>query len=165
MLFIIIILLLVTSLMGLYFFQIWKRKRQLEHQLGELQNIRDLRPRSVTDAMKEAEAAFFRSDYYLSLRKKIETGSNFTSQEWETLEKELKTVYPDFSTALYQMYNLSAIEYHVCLLTKVRATTTEVAGVLKRTPSTISSIRGRLYHKVFDGDGGAKEWNEYILFL
>lgn len=165
LLFIIIILVLASSFMGLYFFQIWKSKRQLERQLRELQKIRDLRPRSVTNAMKEAEAAFFRSEYYLALRKKIEAGSNFNPTEWERLEKELRVVYPDFSTALYQMYNLSTIEYRVCLLTKVRANPTEIAGVLKRTPSSISSIRGRLYHKVFDGDGGAKEWDEYILSL
>lgn len=165
LLFILIILVLVLSFMGLYFFQIWKSKRQLERQLGELQKIRDLRPQPVTNAMKEAEAEFFRSEYYLGLRKKIEAGNNFAPVDWETLEKELRVVYPDFSTALYQMYNLSTIEYRVCLLTKVRANPTEIAGVMKRTPSSISSIRGRLYHKVFGGDGGAKEWDEYILSL
>ena len=165
LLFIIIILVLASSFMGLYFFQMLKSKRQLERQLGELQKIRDLRPQPVTNAMKEAEAEFFRSEYYLGLRKKIEAGSNFNPMEWEQLERELRVVYPDFSTALYQMYNLSTIEYRVCLLTKVRANPTEIAGVLKRTPSSISSIRGRLYHKVFDGDGGAKEWDEYILSL
>lgn len=165
LLFIIAILILLSLLMGLYFFQTWKSKRQLEHQLGELQKIRDLRPQPVTNAMKETETAFFRSEYYLSLRKKIESGGNFTPAEWEKLEKELRVVYPDFSTALYQMYNLSAIEYRVCLLTKVRTNPTEIAGVLKRTPSSISSIRSRLYHKVFNGEGGAKEWDEYIMSL
>lgn len=163
--YIIIILVLASMIMALYFFQAMKRKQQLERQLRELQEIRNLRPQPVVNAMKETEAYFFKSEYYMNLRRKIETGNNFSQKEWDKLEQELKMVYPDFSTALYQMYNLSEVEYHVCMLTKIRATPTEIAGVLKREPSTISSMRGRLYHKVFDKNGGAKEWDEFILSL
>ena len=66
---------------------------------------------------------------------------------------------------LYQIHHLSKIEYQVCMLIKIHATPTEMAAVLKREPSTISSLRGRLYHKVFDKKGGAKEWDEFILSL
>lgn len=156
---------LISMIMVLYFFQVQKRKRQLERQLCELKEIRNLRPQPVTKAMKEAETDFFKSEYYLDLRKKIESGNNFTPKEWEKLEQELKGVYPDFSAALYQIYSLSRTEYHVCLLIKIHATPTEIAGVMKREPSTISSMRGRLYRKVFGKKGGAKDWDEFILSL
>lgn len=165
LLYIIIILGLVSTMMVLYFFQVQRRKRQLERQLCELDKIRNLRPRPVTDAMKETEADFFKSEYYINLRKKIKSGNNFSLKEWEELEQGLKMVYPDFSTALYQITGLSEVEFRVCLLIKIHATPTEIAGILKREPSTISSIRGRLYHKVFNKNGGAKEWDEFILSL
>lgn len=115
--------------------------------------------------MKETEADFFKSEYYINLRKKIKAGNNFSLKEWEELEQGLKMVYPDFSTALYQITGLSEVEFRVCLLIKIHATPTEIAGILKREPSTISSIRGRLYHKIFNKNGGAKEWDEFILSL
>lgn len=161
----IVLLVLVVAMLMWYFWQTLKRKREIEKQLHELQQIRDLRPAPVTNAMKEAETDFYKSDFCITLRKKIESGSNFTSQDWDTLEQELKSVYPDFSTALYQLPSLSRLEYHVCLLTKIRCTPTEIAGVLKKEPSSISSLRGRLYHKVFGRGGGAKEWDNFILGL
>lgn len=165
LLFIVAILILLSVIIGWYIFQTLKHKRKLEQQLGELQKARSFRPQSVTNAMKEVEAAFFKSEYYFNLRKKIEAGNNLNPTEWKELEMKLKEVYPDFSTALYQIHSLSTIEYRVCLLTKVHANPTEIAGVLKREPSSISSMRGRLYHKVFDGKGGAREWDEFILSL
>lgn len=163
--YVIIILLFASVALGVYFVQTLRRKRQLERQLREVQVIRDLRPQPVRNAMKDTEASFFKSEYYIGLRRKIEAGSNFSPEEWKQLEMELKTIYPDFSSALYQMYNLSQMEYRVCLLTKIRTTPTEIAAVLKREPSSISSMRGRLYHKIFKGKGGAKEWDEFIMSL
>lgn len=165
LLYIIIILVLASIAIVMHYMMTVKRKQQLEQQLRELQEIRNSRPQSVVNAMKEVEDGFFQSEYYLNLRRKIEAKSNFSLNEWEKLEQELKGVYPDFSAALYRIPSISKTEYHVCLLIKVRATPTEIAGVLKKEPSTISSMRGRLYHKVFDKDGGAKEWDEFILSL
>lgn len=163
--YIIVILVLSSMTLGLYSFQTLIRKRQLERQLSELQKIRSLRPQPVRNAMKESEAAFFKSEYYLALRRKIEQGNNLSAEEWKTLEMELKAVYPDLASALYQMYNLSQIEYRVCLLIKIRTSPSEIAAVLKREPSSISSMRGRLYHKIFNSKGGAKEWDEFIMSL
>lgn len=103
--------------------------------------------------------------YYLALRKKIEAGSNLSDSDWEQLETQLKAVYPDFSTALYQLHNISGMEYHVCLLIKVRCTPTEIAAVLKKAPSSISSARSRLFFKVFGKKGSAKDWDTFILSL
>lgn len=158
-------LLLVTLTLVGYFVQTLRRKRQLEKQLHELQSIRQMRPQPVALAMQEAESAFFSSEYYRALRHRIEAGNNLHQQDWDQLEQELKAVYPEFSTALYQLTGLSATEYHVCLLTKIRTTPSEIAAVVKKEPSSISSLRGRLYHKYFDRKGGAKEWDEFIMSL
>jgi hypothetical protein len=41
----------------------------------------------------------------------------------------------------------------------------EIASVLCKDKSTISSIRKRLYKKVFDKEGSGKDWDEFILSL
>ena len=165
MLYIIIILLLTSAIALLYFLNTLKGKRKLERQLHELEEIRNLRSQPVPNALKEAEAEFFQSALYHDLRKIIISGSNLSQKEWKALEQKLKEVYPDFSTALCQMYNLSETEYQVCLLIKNHATPTEIAGVMKRESSTISSMRGRMFRKVFNKKGSAKDWDEFILSL
>lgn len=152
-----LLLLLVVAILVWYVWQMRKRKHEIENQLRELQKIQNLRPAPVNDAMREVEAEFYQSEYDISLRKKIEAGCNFKFEDWEELEQRLKVIYPAFSAALYQLLGMSKTEYQVCLLIKIRTTPNEIAGVLKREPSSISSMRGRLYHKYFDKKGGAKE--------
>lgn len=158
-------LLLAFVLLGGYFWLTLRRKREIERQLAELQKTRSVRPAPVVSAMKEAEEDFFHSTYYQELHKRIEQGNNLTMQDWEQLELEVRAVYPDFFTALRQLSGLSTLEYRVSLLTKIRCTPTEIASVLKKEKSSISSIRGRLYHKFFDKNGGAKDWDDFILSL
>ena len=86
-------------------------------------------------------------------------------QEWKELDRRLKVVFPRFSSSLYGLFNLSPTEYQLCMLLKIRSTPSEIALVLKKDKSTISSIRRRLYKKVFDKDGSGKDWDEFILSL
>ena len=123
------------------------------------------RPVVVADAMKQVENEFFRSEYYLDLRRHIEAGNNIRPEEWKELERRLKMVYPRFSSSLYGLFNLSPTEYQLCMLLKIRSTPSEIAMVLNKDKSTISSIRRRLYKKVFDKDGSGKDWDEFILSL
>ncbi|MBQ6186478.1 MAG: hypothetical protein IJK49_00835 [Prevotella sp.] len=148
-----------------YVSQLRKRKREVERKLAEIEEEHTLRPALVADAMKQVETDFFQSDYYLALRRRIEAGDNIKPDEWKDLEQHLKAIYPRFSSSLYGLYNLSPTEYQVCLLTKIRTTPKEIADVLCKDKSTISSIRKRLYKKVFGKDGSGKEWDEFILSL
>ena len=148
-----------------YVSQLRKRKREVERKLAEIEEEHTLRPALVADAMKQVETDFFQSDYYLALRRRIEAGDNIKPDEWKDLEQHLKAVYPRFSSSLYGLYNLSPTEYQVCLLTKIRTTPKEIADVLCKDKSTISSIRKRLYKKVFGKEGSGKEWDEFILSL
>ena len=60
---------------------------------------------------------------------------------------------------------MSELEYQVCLLIKLRITPTEMADVLSRDGSTISTVRSRLYKKVFGSKGGARDWDEFVLSI
>jgi hypothetical protein len=60
---------------------------------------------------------------------------------------------------------MSELEYQVCLLVKLRVPPKDIATVLARDTSTISTVRSRLYKKVFGRKGGAKEWDDFILSI
>ena len=81
---------------AIYVWRLKKHKRAIERKLAELEEERTLRPKVVADAMKQVEAEFFESDYYLSLRRQIEAGNNINPAEWQELQQQLKAVYPRF---------------------------------------------------------------------
>ena len=164
-LYIIIILGVAAIGVAVYVYQLRKRKREVERKLAEIEEERALRPVVVADAMKQVETEFYQSDYYMALRRRIEAGENIKPTEWKELERQLKVVYPHFSSSLYSLYNLSPTEWQVCMLLKIRTAPVEIATVLNKDKSTISSTRRRLYKKVFGKDGSGKDWDEFILSL
>lgn len=159
---VIIGMVLVALGVAVYVVRLRKRKREIEKKLNEIEEEHALRPVVVADAMKQVEKEFFLSDYYLDLHRRIEAGDNLKPDEWKEVEQRLKVVYPRFSNSLRSLYHFSDTELQVCLLLKLRASNKEIAGVIKRAPDSVSSIRNRLYKKVFGTDGGAKEWDEFI---
>lgn len=164
-LYIIIGMCLMASAVAMYVLRLRKRKCEVERKLAEIEEERKLRPEVVADAMKQVETEFFASDYYLALRHRIEQGENIRPDEWKQLEQHVKAIYPRFCSSLYGLYNLSQTEYQVCLLTKIRTSPKEISAVLCKDKSTISSIRKRLYRKVFNKEGSGKDWDEFILSL
>lgn len=164
-LYIIIFMTLASFGVSMYVYRLRKRTREIERKLFEIKEEHDLRPMLVADAMRQVEKEFYLSDYYTALRHRIEAGDNIKPAEWKDLEQRLKGIYPRFSNTLFGLHKLSTTEYQVCLLTKIRTTPTEIAIVLKKDKSTISSIRKRLYKKVFGKEGNSKDWDEFILSL
>ena len=150
---------------AVYVYRLRKRKREVERKLAEIEEERTLRPEVVADAMKQVETEFYQSDYYMTLRRRIEAGENIKLAEWKELERQLKVVYPRFSSSLYGLYNLSPVEYRVCLLLKIRTKPVEIAAVLNKDKSSVSSIRKRLYKKVLGKEGSGNDWDEFILSL
>ena len=142
-----------------------KAKRRLQLQLQQIQEMRDERPQSVRQAMASVEKAYFASDDYQLLQRRIATGQRLKEEEWAGIENQIKKIYPGFSSQLRSLYSMSELEYQVCLLVKLRMAPTEIALVLSRDASTISTVRSRLYKKVFGRKGGAREWDEFILSI
>lgn len=164
-LYIIIVLVLAAVGIGVYVYQLRKRKREIEQKLAAIEETNALRPELVATAMKQVETEFFQSEYYLTLRHRIEAGENIKPEEWKELDRQLKVVYPSFSNSLYALYNLSPTEYQVCMLLKIRTKPVEIAAVMNKDKSTISSIRTRLCKKVLGKEGSGKDWDEFILSL
>ena len=142
-----------------------KEKRRLQLQLQQIQEVQQERPKVVRQAIESVERAYFASDEYQSLQSRIATGEILKDNDWLTIESQIKKLYPGFSSQLRNLHAMSELEYQVCLLIKLRVAPSDMAVVLARDASTISTVRSRLYKKVFGQKGGAREWDEFILSI
>ena len=142
-----------------------RERRRLQLQLQQIHEVQENRPASVRQVIATVENEFFASDNYHTLQQRISTGQQLKEQAWTEIEEQLKSVYPGFCSQLRSLYAMSELEYQVCLLIKLRISPTEIATVLSRDVSTISTVRSRLFYKVFGRKGGAKDWDDFILSL
>ena len=142
-----------------------RRRRQMQLQLQQIQEVQEQRPASVRQAIESVETAYFASDEYQALQHRIATRQRLKEEDWQNIESQIRKVYPGFSSQLYNLHPMSELEYQVCLLIKLRMAPSDIATVLARDASTISTVRSRLYKKVFGQKGGTKEWDEFILSI
>ncbi len=142
-----------------------RRRQRLLLQLRQIQEVRENRPQQVRQAVKSVEDSFFASDEYAVLQRRMATGQLMKDEEWQQVEHCLKSIYPGFATQLQSLYPMSDVEYHVCMLIKLRIPTKDIAAVVAREVNTISTMRKRLYKKVFSREGGAKDWDDFILSI
>ena len=142
-----------------------RRRQRLQLQLQQIQEVQQERPQAVRQAIASVESAFFASDDYEMLQRRIATGQLLKEDDWRDIETQIKKVYPGFGSQLRGLHAMSQLEYHVCLLVKLRIAPKDIAAVLARDVSTISTVRSRLYKKVFGQKGGARDWDEFILSI
>ena len=140
-----------------------KDRRRLQLQLQQIKEVQEERPRVVRQAIESVETAYFASDEYQALQRRIASGNLLKDDDWLTIESQIRKVYPGFSSQLRNLHTMSELEYQVCLLVKLRIAPSDMAVVLARDASTISTVRSRLYKKVFGQKGGAREWDEFLL--
>ena len=119
----------------------------------------------MRQAIESVESSFYASDDYQMLQRRIATGQLLKDDDWHDIEAQLRKVYPGFGSQLRGLYTMSELEYQVCLLIKLRIAPKDIATILARDMSTISTVRSRLYKKVFGRKGGARDWDEFILSM
>lgn len=88
-----------------------------------------------------------------------------TAEEWQSLRLALKNVYPDFFDKLDGLYSFSELQQQVCILIKFGFSPSEIAKLMERPKETITSIRRRLYSKVFQKEGKPEDWDIFVLSL
>lgn len=142
-----------------------RAKRQLQLQLRQIQEVQENRPSTVRKAVETVEKTFFVSDEYATFYRRITNGQRLKEEDWQQAEQLLKMVYPGFCSQLRGIYPMSELEFQSCLLIKLRIAPKDIATVLMRDISTISTVRSRLYKKVFGKKGGARDWDEFILSM
>ena len=149
---------------GIYGWLMRRKKKEIEQRLHEIELRNQLTPKKVADARAEVAADFFNSNYYVTLRQRIQDTGQLSTAEWQEIEEVLRPIYPDFASTL-RSFHLSDVEFHVSLLLKLKIPLKDISTVMCRETSTISSIRSRLYQKVFQKKGGSRDWDEFIATL
>ena len=142
-----------------------RARRRLQLQLQQIHEEHDEHPQPVRMAIASVESAYFSSDEYQELQRRIATGQRLQNEDWDEMEAQLKKVYPGFTSQLRNLHPMSELEYQTCLLIKLRITPKDIATVMSRDMSTISTVRSRLYQKVFGQKGGAREWDDFVLSI
>lgn len=165
LIYMLIIIGVVLVLIVNYAYNLYRNKKRVEQELRQIEEERKVMPEPVLQALNTVESEFHKSDFYISLRKRIANGERLRKEDWDAIETHLNGVYPRFTSTLLSLYNMSQVEYHVCLLLKLNATPSEIASVLCKDNSSISSTRSRLYQKIFGRKGSSKDWDEFILSL
>lgn len=141
------------------------RKRHIEQQLRAISEENQLRPAIVSDALQRVADEFKHSDYYTGLRRRLRDGEVLSEDDWREMEQQLRAAYPDFVRRLSGLFRLSEVEWRTCLLIKLELSPSDMTRALCREASSISSIRSRLYAKVFGTKGSPRQWDEFVLSL
>ena len=88
-----------------------------------------------------------------------------TTNDWNQLESFLDKEYDHFCSKLRSLCKMSEVKYHTSLLIKIRMDTRMIAKMLNTSKSNVSSIKSRLYNNVFGKQGGAADWDNFIMSL
>lgn len=99
------------------------------------------------------------------INKRIAQQKPLNQKDWQEINECINEILPDFKTNLYGSCSVSEQEYHMCILIKMDIGNKEMSELLCRSTSAISLARKRLYAKIFDKEGTAKQFDEYVKTL
>ncbi len=165
LLFTVVGLLLLIGLISIYTYRTRQQKKHIQSMLEQIQEEQKHRPESVAQVMQDLESEFFASLYYISLQRRVTTGGFLKAEDWAELQQKFKPVFPNFINNLSNLCKMSDTELHVCILLKLKFSPSDIANAVGKEKSSVSSIRSRLYKKVFDKNGTSKDWDNFILSL
>ena len=91
--------------------------------------------------------------------------SRISGADWASLIHELDQIYDLTNRLRLLSPNLSEIELRICYLVKIHVKVTDMATILCRSVSGVSSIRNRLYAKLTGERGSTEKLDRIILDL
>lgn len=119
----------------------------------------------------QAEVKLKQSDIYRKFHsvqkeeeeeKEEEKKIRISNSDWQELNKAIDEAYNQFSQRLQELYPVTDIELKVCLLLKIGLSPLQIAIITIRSKQAISSIRKRLYKKLFNDDGNTDQLDSFI---
>lgn len=144
-----------------------KEKNGLQAQLLQAQKEQIEKANILIGARQEKrkieETRFHKSDIYSFFQNTTNEGETKVSPEhWITLQKEIDSIYNNFTYRLLDLHDFSNFELQVCLLLKAKFPITRVAFLTNHSKSAIVSVRKRMYSKVFQKSGTPDDWDNFI---
>lgn len=123
-------------------------------------------PQPIFPAIPQpAKKQFYDKEINEVITSRVSNDKVLKPADWKLIEERLTESFPNFKDELYSHINLSETEYRICVLIKLEVTPSNMAKLLALSNSSVSQIRLRLQHKVFNGQGTAKDWDGYVLSL
>ena len=93
------------------------------------------------------------------------SGARITAEDWTSLRTELDRIY-DLTSRLYEICpQVSDMELRICYLIKIQVKVRDMAAILNRSVSGVSSTRNRLYTKLTGDKGSPEKLDQLILDL
>ena len=148
-----------------------------KYELNHIQQANELRTK-LASAIRQRDLAIIERDEQEYITQAIRESDIFklfcqladnqkhpTIMNWNDLDTTITSYYPQFKERLYGHINLSDFEYHICLLVKIQMSPTQMVLLTNHSKSAISSVRARLYTKVFGVKGSSQKWDEFISSL
>lgn len=114
---------------------------------------------------ERAEVDIFTSDIYRRIQQLLNEGKSMGEEQWQQLATLVDGIYTGFTEKLYSLYKLSANDYHVCLLIKIRIQPKDIALLTAHSKESVATTRSRLFLKIFGKKGSTKDWDDFILSL
>ena len=108
------------------------------------------------------EESFIKSTLYTKFHNDLE---QVGESDWMALRQELDQIYDLTNRLRLLSPNLSEIELRICYLVKIHVKVTDMAAILCRSVSGVSSIRNRLYAKLTGERGSTEKLDRIILDL
>lgn len=142
-------------------------KIELEHQ-REMLNSDVIKAKEVIKYKKYVLKKIENSDLMTKVRQLLQSGGNINRSEeiWKEIIIEIKNSFPDFLSAIDNLdCGISDFERQISILIKLGMSPSDIAHLTCHSKEAISSVRRRLYKKVFNETGSPKQWDEFILSL
>lgn len=98
----------------------------------------------------------------LHFRQALKEQTPASAKDWEELHTVFYDMLPEFEEKLMASCPLTETEWRICQLQKLNFTSSEIGELVCKAPNSISSASARLYKKVFQAEGGAKDWLNFI---
>ena len=153
--------------------------RQLQHNLESAASIRKGLEEQITqleyanqqalleqEKRKLVKKRFVRSDIYGHFKKLLkEENPRLTARNWKDLQAQLDECYDGFTYRLEGYHKMSDREMQISMLRKAGFSCSEIGKLAHLSQEGVSSVRRRLYAKVFHKEGSPQDWDDFIASL
>ncbi len=164
-----IAVLMIVLLLGVIYV-IWNRLTiKINRQKRVFENLRAEHARVRTQIRQNKHQSMYKRVNLLSIQEIKEVINSALHKgvkknlDWEKLEETMKKFDGDFCDKIGGNYVLSDIEWQVTMLTRIGIPPQQIGLLTHMSPSGITSIRKRLYKKVFGHEPKSpKDWDAVI---
>lgn len=169
-LFISLIISILVFLSIMYMFYLYSRqvKMKLKWHTDQI-NLQTEKTQRLTLEMKLKEENLKDSIQELKLSEPVSrlhrsliNAQAVREQDWKDFYAVFNEKLPSFEQILKSRYPLSESELQICMLIKLEFSPGDIAVLTNKTKASISLTRTRLYSKLFQKEGTAKDFDEFI---